>query len=87
MINRRELKVTLRQMDLFSASVLLFVALFIIFGFLLAQSRESDGDCAEEKDFDKMMVVAIAVMILTGGITLYSLYKIVTLIAKKIQTN
>ena len=34
-----------------------------------------------------MMVVAIAVMILTGGITLYSLFKIVTLIAKRIQTN
>ena len=34
-----------------------------------------------------MMVVALAVIILTGVITLFSLYKIVTLVAKRIQTN
>ena len=77
-----------RQLDLFSACVLLLVASSIVFGFLLALIRESNGECGEDKDFEKMMVVANAVMILTGGITLYySLYKIVTLVYKKIQNK
>ena len=72
-------------MDLFFSSILVFVALIVILGFVLGLIRDSQGECDADDAYKNMKPVAIVSMILISILTLFFVFKIITISAKYIQ--
>ena len=68
---------------MFFSSILLFVALIVILGFVLGLIRDNEGECND--GFNDMKPVAIVSVILISILTLYLVFKIGKITAKYIQ--